>query len=451
MSDYKNKKIIGTTSFGGTGGSAVTNILEEYSSKIGSLSGGSTFECKVFSATLFNLEIALRNQLFVNEAIKNLQYHAVCAIKDNNYTNNFDSKSFIKLTDEYINNVVDHWYGGIFFDKEYILLDNYEKKQIEKTKVLFEYLFKNNYQLYEPYYWRPSFEPSATQYFGSFTDRFYKMTQEYTSKVFDLVPSSTTFILVDSLFRPESVIHELNYFKDAQCTIVDRDPRDLYIINKVHWGQLWLPTWSVDTFIKWFKTYRSCNERNRTHRNEILQLQFEQLIYEYDNSIKKIQDFFNLKDSDHIRKGKIFIPEKSKLNTQQFRKYPQYRKDIEKIEKELFEFCYPYNENQALHLIKDETEISKVNIEPIEVIRKKCIVFQKTGKLPCSRYKAAFLFSLLIKSIISFKYRKNMIQYSKGVIKVSIGVIIFPFDFLWQLRSIKKYQEKNKDVVVEFK
>ena len=79
----------------------------------------------------------------------------------------------------------------------------------------------------------------------------------------------------------------------------------------------------------------------------ILHLQFEELIYNYEESLTKIKRFLSLGDTEHIKKGEIFIPEKSKTNTQLFRKYPKYAKDIEKIEKELSEFCYPYTDEQT--------------------------------------------------------------------------------------------------------
>ena len=99
-----------------------------------------------------------------------------------------------------------------------------------------------------------------------------------------------------------------------------------------------------------------------------MQVRFEDLIYDYEASLIKIKNFLNLQDSEHTKKGQIFIPEKSQTNTQIFRKYPKYLKDIEKIEKELPEFCYPYSDSQIRYFTP--TEIQNTQTETIEDIRK---------------------------------------------------------------------------------
>lgn len=50
--------IIGASGFGTSGGSAITNILEEFSA-FSILRGGATFECKFFTENIFALETAL--------------------------------------------------------------------------------------------------------------------------------------------------------------------------------------------------------------------------------------------------------------------------------------------------------------------------------------------------------------------------------------------------------
>ena len=180
-----------------------------------------------------------------------------------------------------------------------------------------------------------------------------------------------------------------------------------------------------------------------------MHLEFESLIYNYEESLEKIKKFLNLKDSEHTKKRQIFIPEKSKTNTQLFRKYPKYAKDIEKIEKELPEFCYPYSETQIRHFLPEE--IKGENRETLEDIRKTVCIFQKTGKLPFSNKQGAFLFSKLGELIQNFKDRKTIFSKIKGIIKL---ILFFPYylaDFYKQLKFLNEYQTKNKDKVVEFK
>ncbi|MGI0517343.1 sulfotransferase family protein [Treponema denticola] len=448
MSEYNDFTIIGTTGFGESGSSALTNILEEFEC-VSTVIGGATFECKFFSNNLFQLETALRNELFVNAAVKEMLYQAKLASNDQFYITNFGKDFFFNSTMEYIKTVTGSWLGGMYSERDADLIPKEEIKNFKRARFLFDNLYKNKYELYEQYYWRPSFQTLTEQYYGKFDNEFYKKTQAYTSKIFTPIAQNKRFILVDALFRPESVIHELNWFLNAKCLIGDRDPRDLYVINKMYKGEPYLPTWTVETYIDWFKTYRSCNRRNAEHFDTILQLKFEDLIYNYEGSLAKIKKFLDLKDSEHIKKGQIFIPEKSKTNTQLFRKYPKYAKDIEKIEKELPEFCYPYSETQIRHFLPEE--IKGENRETLEDIRKTVCIFQKTGKLPFSNIKGAFLFSKLGELIQNFKDRKTIFSKIKGIIKL---ILFFPYylaDFYKQLKFLNEYQTKNKDKVVEFK
>lgn len=221
MSDCNKVMIIGTTSYGGSGGSALTNILEEFNC-ISAAKGGATFECKFFSNTLFHLETALRNQLFVNEAVKYMLYQAVLLSQEDAYSKNFGSEYFLKQTKEYIDSVTGKWLGGMYSEKDPFFIPINERCIFKKAEALYNYLNKNEYGLYEQYYWRPSFQALTEQYYGKFDNDFYKKTQEYTSKLFASAAQNKRFILVDGLFRPESVIHELNWFTNAKCTIVDR-------------------------------------------------------------------------------------------------------------------------------------------------------------------------------------------------------------------------------------
>lgn len=448
MSEYNDFTIIGTTGFGESGSSALTNILEEFEC-VSTIKGGATFECKFFSNNLFQLETALRNQLFVNAAVKEMLYQAKLASNDQFYITNFGKDFFFNSTMEYIKTVTGSWLGGMYSERDADLIPKEEIKNFKRARFLFDNLYKNKYELYEQYYWRPSFQTLTEQYYGKFDNEFYKKTQAYTSKIFTPIAQNKRFILVDALFRPESVIHELNWFLNAKCLIGDRDPRDLYVINKMYKGEPYLPTWTVETYIDWFRTYRSCNKRNAEYSDTILQLKFEDLIYDYEESLAKIKKFLDLKDSEHIKKGQIFIPEKSKTNTQLFRKYPKYAKDIEKIEKELPEFCYPYSETQIRHFLPEE--IKGENRETLEDIRKTVCIFQKTGKLPFSNKQGAFLFSKLGELIQNFKDRKTIFSKIKGIIKL---ILFFPYylaDFYKQLKFLNEYQTKNKDKVVEFK
>ena len=446
-----NPTIIGTSSFAQSGGSALTNILEEFSA-FSIVRGGATFECKFFTENIFALETALRLGDGVDKAVKTFLYNAQQALKDSGYRNNFGSE-FLNYTIEYIDSVTENYLGAFHKDYDYAFLDPAERAVFPKAQKLYNYKYgKRSYEAYEPYPWEPSYTPFGTVYYGDFPNDFYDKTQKYIEKIFSpLYVENKRYILVDALYTATSTTsNEIKYYKNSKALIANRDPRDLYVINKEIYGECYMPTWNVEAWIKYYKNRRqSIKPQKENNKDNILHLQFEELIYNYEESLAKIKEFLNLKDSEHIKKGQIFIPEKSQTNTQVFRKYPQYLKDIEKIEKELPEFCYPYSEAQVRHFLPEE--IKGENRETLEDIRKTVCVFQKTGKLPFSNIKGAWVFTILYKNIQTFKTRKTITSYIKGCIKIVIGSLLFPFDFIYQLIAIKMYQNNNKNKTIEFK
>ena len=443
--------IIGTSSFAASGGSAITNILEEFST-FSILKGGATFECKFFTENIFALETALKLGSDVDKAVKTFLYNAQQVSKDFDYKNNFGPE-FLNYTIEYIDSVTENYLGAVHKDYDYAFLGADERKIFSKANMLYDYKYgKRVYEAYEPYQWEPSYIPFGKVFYGGFPSDFYDKTQKYIEKVFSpLYEKEKKYVLADALFKADNTTpQELMYYKNSKALIANRDPRDLYVINKEIYGEWYMPTWNVETWIAYYKNRRqSIKPQKENNKDNILHLQFEELIYNYEESLVKIKTFLNLKDSEHTKKGQIFIPEKSQTNTQMFRKYPQYSKDIEKIEKELPEFCYPYSEVQVRHFLPEE--IKGGNRETLEDIRKTVCVFQKTGKLPFSNIKGACIFTILYKNIQTFKNRKTITAYIKGCIKIVIGLLLFPFDFIYQLISIKMYQSDNKNKTVEFK
>ena len=127
--------IIGTTSYGGTGGSALTNILEEFDC-ISTIKGGATFECKFFSNNLFQLETALRNELFVNAAVKEMLYQAKLASNDQFYITNFGKDFFFNSTMEYIKTVTGSWLGGMYSERDVDLIPKEEIKNFKRARFL---------------------------------------------------------------------------------------------------------------------------------------------------------------------------------------------------------------------------------------------------------------------------------------------------------------------------
>ena len=140
----------------------------------------------------------------------------------------------------------------------------------------------------------------------------------------------------------------MEYFEDPKCIIVSRDPRDTYLLLKKvqSFNARWFPHDDVDSFIEYYKLLHKDLHKLK-EKDNILLLRFEDLIYNYEESVSQIESFIgNL--LHHSNPKKYFNPEISKNNTQLFELYTNYSEDIKKIEKELFSYLYDFSDKGSI-------------------------------------------------------------------------------------------------------
>ena len=155
---------------------------------------------------------------------------------------------------------------------------------------------------------------------------------------YDQIKEDDTTFVTNNAFEPFNAKRGLRYFDNAKCIIVRRDPRDMYttgesyskLYSKISHGQ------KVENFIKRFKM----QERNtdKIPHRDIMFLQYEDLILNYENTIVKILSFLEIDGSKHYLKGKYLKPEESKQYIGIYKNYKN-QEDIKLIEKELAEYC----------------------------------------------------------------------------------------------------------------
>ena len=175
-------------------------------------------------------------------------------------------------------------------------------------------------------------------------EEFYCYTKLYLDKLFrEANLNNKEFIVLDQLVPSTNIERYQNYFYNLKTIIVDRDPRDIYILEKEKWKDNVIPAENIFDYVKWFKLTRE----NTDYKNEnILKVKFEDLIYNYENKVNDILKFLNINEKEHKLKKKYFNPEVSKHNTQLWKKFSKYEKEIEIIEKELKTFCVDYEESK---------------------------------------------------------------------------------------------------------
>lgn len=329
------KKIITCTGYHGTGSSMITDYLKEFD-EIESL-GEFEFRFLQDPNGVADLEDRLlRNNARLNSDRAIYEYLRLVNILNSNYTNRFWKLSqykiifnnkFLEYSKEYIEDLVELKYFGYWHDFE---LRNFSFVSRAKNFFykIFELLNIKNKRNKEMYYSYP-------------IENFYIKTQNYLEKLFNEI-SNKKILALDQLVPCCNVNRYLNYFKDIKVIILDRDPRDLYVLNKRIWKESVIPCDNIDSFIKHFKLLRRHQKYEKEDKSKILRIRFEETIYNYDKTMRLIDRFLEIENLNHKNPQKYFNPKKSINNTQVFKLYPELQEDIKKIEKELKEYCYEF-------------------------------------------------------------------------------------------------------------
>ena len=149
-------------------------------------------------------------------------------------------------------------------------------------------------------------------------------------------------IIMDQPFAGNDPQACFKFFDDPYAIVVDRDPRDNYVFaNTKLVGKLphFMPIQPVDKFVKYYRALRD-RQPYKEKNERVLSIKFEDMVYHYDETTKLIRDFLHLPENPNPKS--IFDPAISMPNTQVWKRFPQYAKDIEYIEKELEEYLFDY-------------------------------------------------------------------------------------------------------------
>ncbi len=175
-------------------------------------------------------------------------------------------------------------------------------------------------------------------------DDFYTITKKYIEDLFAYANTDNKeFIMADQLVPASNTMQYVKYFNDIKVICVDRDPRDLYILEKAVWHGTIVPK-NVKDFCLWYKATRAHKKFEQDDLNRVMRINFEDMIYNYEVMSEKILDFCNIARENHIKPKTLFNPEKSIKNTQVFKKFTKYADDVKYIEEELKDYLYDFKE-----------------------------------------------------------------------------------------------------------
>lgn len=430
--------ILTSTGYGGSGSSAGTNILEEFSSVS---SFGNAFECTFLHEAdgVGDLEHAIceGHRLKIDLAVKRFLSLANTLNQNGNYQRYFNG-TFYECSKKYIESITTaQWKGSWHRAFETRKISFIEKQRMQYAKGLFILSYnKKHHTCYEPDGWHPSYRPVTDCYCIERKADFYEKTQAYTQLLFSHALYKNSYLLADQLLPACDIGRYTHYFTSIKTLVIDRDPRDLYALQSAEWGVGYIPHGSVDLFIRWYNATRAQRHKINTEwKDSALFIPFENLIYTYEDSLDIIKNFTGLKTHEHIHRGKFFIPEKSVTNTQAYKRYPQLRKDIEKIEKELEAYCFHFEKYPPVRagMVDPQYVFMSTLCREVETVQLEGLLEKKHW----SHMIPLVVYACTLPSLIKdFSIRKTVKAKLKGLIKIGVSVILFPIEFCFYLAMV---------------
>jgi len=429
--------LLTSTGYGGTGSSAVTDILKEFESVLSFGNAEFTFAHEPDGIADLENSLLEGHRLKTDLAIKRFLKLSSQLSKDYHYKKCFNGR-FEELSKKFISKIIScEWNGWWHRVDETVDYTRKQRLTIQILKEIYTLYLRDNmsYELYEPDNWYPTYTPLTKEYYSNLNSPEKRSAFLEETKIFtdDLLQESLSnnnnykYVLLDQAVPPISFSQYIRYFTTPKVIIIDRDPRDLYVMNKSFWGCGYLPTNSVELFTKWYSETRQSRKLELSNLNtqdkEVLFMPFESLVYEYDNSLKNIIHYTVLMPDEHINKLKFFNPELSIKNTQVFLDYPDLKNDIKTIEQSLQDYCYNFPQRKPNVCVKHFL---------IEEVNHKFNIFKENEKLS-KEVKKYFLIALLRKTrfyaTIRKKNRKGeSVPSSKIYIKIMIYFLLLPIN-----------------------
>ena len=318
-------KKIAVTGYFGTGSSAVIDLLAEVEgvscalgiryehTNLNCAGGLFDLEARLFhdNADYYSRDIALNN--FYNEMYKQYRYNfgLYCSYKK------LLGKSYMESVDKLMD--------AISVTGEKKCLAHTVKRRFSLIKASLQiaaklFLRRNHGALGCKYV----YDKAPQRLLTVSHEEFMKEAREFINSYFEMCAKGNDDMVYDHLIFPEqSSVVERFFDDDFRLIVVDRDPRDIYISDKYFWStakfgnQIMPMPRDIDGFCDYWLAMHERANLQRGQKN-ILFVQFEDLIYNYDQTVEKIFDFCGIEGGRHTRKKQIFDPDKSINNTQVF-------------------------------------------------------------------------------------------------------------------------------------
>jgi hypothetical protein len=329
----KNLNYICVAGYGRSGSSACVALLKEFE---GIVAVDGEFRIAKDPHGLLDLENSLvRNWDFMRNdiAIKDFLNYCNMLARDEGllkrYGKGFNKKldvDFLNIAENYINSLIKFDY---ICDSS---LHRYDSSALRLFIAKIRSKFgKNN--------------TTKTYYSKTEEDFFIKETRLFINNLLVNYLCNDNTIVLDQAISVANIENTIKYFNNSKVIVIDRDPRDTYIDlvnnNLLIGAELRIKD-SSDKYIKWHKAMRDkldIEVKNGDLSKIVLRLNYEELVYDYEQSVIKIIDFIGA-DLFHKDKFCHFDPRsnETKNNIGLWKKY-RNSTVMNEISRELKQYC----------------------------------------------------------------------------------------------------------------
>ncbi len=339
--------IIGVCGFTGTGSSAVVDILKEFTCN--SVLDSTEFLLPYGPDGLQDLDYQLNTNCSKYTAsavgIERFRRHVYIYLAFH-YKDKALQKKIIDCTESFISKITqEKWlgYGG----SDYALYSNPILYKNHALNLIFYKVIRNISAIFTKKLgreWR--LYPRHTMEFSIKPDNFDEYSKNYIIDLLSILGCDfKKNIILDQPFAGNNPTASFKYFDNPKAIILNRDPIDLYLLVKCFYRRngtvgYQVPADNVSNFITYYKKMNEGMD-NAVKNENVLKIQFEDLIYNYESTLKKIIDFCNLDTSTHAYH--FFDPKISIANTQLRRKFNEYNQDVDIIQEELKDYLYDFS------------------------------------------------------------------------------------------------------------
>lgn len=184
--------------------------------------------------------------------------------------------------------------------------------------------------------------PSVQTYYSSLSEEeFLEKTRKYIEDICERAnKANKEYIMLDQFIGTGNPSRFLRYVNDMKVFIVDRDPRDIFL-SRVPTHDRVLPQ-DIHQFCYYYRSIRKMI--GGLPSESCMKVNFEDLIYHYEEYLDKVLSFVGIDKSHHIYPKKHFDPSISARGTKLWLNHPEFSEEIKIIERELPDFLYKYDD-----------------------------------------------------------------------------------------------------------